>query len=700
MAGNEAVAGRRLEDLLNDERPLVRADVQRAIETRGVTISAPYELRQRGPGLVMRQAVFAHGQLRGMITMILDLPPIIAAAGLQPTPRGLELALRDGEDGLIFGEMRVFESTPITQRVALPEGAWELAAIPEGGWERRMQRVTAMSRALGLIIAGLISALVFSISSRHRSLECSLEESTFDLKKELAERKLAEAALAANETKYRELSQQFAGLLDAIPDSLMLLDTDLKVLWANRAATETTGLASEALTGRYCYALWYERSTPCEPCPVARSFTTGQPQIEIVTRPDSRLWDIRTVPLVDAQGRTTRVIEVKRDITEHRKLEDQLRQAQKLEGIGQLAGGIAHDFNNVLGAMIGFAGVLQMKIGEGDPLRHFVDEIVAAGERGADITRQILMFSRKQAFDLKPERLNGIVRGLEKMLRRLLPESIDLAQDLSGEDPVILADASQLVQVLMNLVTNARDAIVGNGRIGIATGRQTMDRSFVEVQGYGEPGEYAVLTVTDTGHGMDAATRARIFEPFFTTKEPGRGTGLGLAVVHGIVKQHQGYLNVSSEIGKGTVIRVYLPLAAAAVAPAARPAPTLVAGGSETILIAEDETILRKLTRTVLVQYGYTVIEAEDGVDAVAKFAADKEAIRLVILDGLMPKMGGVEALAEIRRLRPDVKALFMSGYDDNVFSGGVLRDKATAFIQKPVMISDLLRAVREVLDG
>lgn len=517
---------------------------------------------------------------------------------------------------------------------------------------------------------------------------------------DITDRKRAEEELLRSEAEFRRLSQEFNGLLDAIPDSLALIDTDLKVLWANRAAVETVGMTAEEVAGRHCYALWHNRASACDPCPVARTFTTGESQSETVTGTEGSIWDIRTVPLVDAQGRATRVIEVKRDITEHRRLEEQLRQAQKLEGIGQLAGGIAHDFNNVLGVVIGFAGILQMRIAEGDPLRHYADEIVLAGERGAELTRQILAFSRKQVVDLKPARLNDVVRGLEKMLRRLLPESIDIVHDLSGEDLGILADASQLGQVLINLVSNARDAIVGSGKIGIATERSAIDRSFVDSYGYGEPGEYAVLTVSDSGHGMDEVTRARIFEPFFTTKELGKGTGLGMAVVHGIVKQHRGFVNVYSEVGKGTVVRIYLPLTAGAgteglTAPAEAP----VVGGSETILVAEDDVVLRKLSRAVLGQHGYTVIDAEDGQDAVAKFAANKDAIRLVILDGLMPKMGGVEALAEIRRLNPGVKALFMSGYDDNIFSKAGLRNEA-AFIQKPVMPVDLLRKVREVLDG
>lgn len=516
---------------------------------------------------------------------------------------------------------------------------------------------------------------------------------------DVTERRLAEASLAASAANFRRLSQEFHGLLDAIPDSLMLLNRDLKVLWVNRAAAENIGDNPEALAGRLCYGLWYGRTSPCEPCPILESFATGKRRSETITRPDGRIWDIRTVPLTDEQGIITNVIELKRDITEHRQIEEQFRHSQKLEGIGQLAGGIAHDFNNVLTAVVGFAGLLQMQMDKSDPLIHYADEIMAAGQRGAALTQQILALSRKQVLNMKPANLNEIIRDLEKMLQRLLREDISIKLNLFSKDLLIFADASQIDQVLINLATNARDAMPEGGKLSIATEPFVMDRDYVEMCGYGSPGEYALITISDTGCGMDPDTKSRIFEPFFTTKEVGRGTGLGLAVVHGIVKQHNGYIDIYSEVGKGTIFKIYLPLTEHASYETHEKHDNQIRGGTETVLIAEDDAALRALSRSVLSHYGYNVIDAVDGEDAVLKFDRNKDSIELVILDGIMPNMNGREAFDEIRKLCPDMKAIFMSGYAKDIFTYDGIPDRAAVFIQKPVTPNSLLRKVREALD-
>ncbi|MBI5075837.1 MAG: PAS domain S-box protein [Nitrospirae bacterium] len=517
---------------------------------------------------------------------------------------------------------------------------------------------------------------------------------------DITDRKQAEERLSQSEAEFRRLSQEFNGLLDAIPDILLLLDKNLKVLWANRAAAESIGEKPEALAGRFCHTLWYGRATPCEPCPVAESLLSGKRRNATVTRPDGRIWDVRTVPLTDEQGRITNVIEVERDITVHRQMEDQLRHSQKLEGVGQLAGGIAHDFNNVLTAVVGFAGLLQVKMDMSDPLRHYADEIMAAGQRGASLTHQILAFSRKQVLDMKPVNLNEIIRNLEKMLHRLLREDIRIELNLFSKDLPIFADASQIDQVMINLATNARDAMPDGGKLSIATEPFEMDREYSEMHGYGSPGKYALLTISDSGCGMDPETKSRIFEPFFTTKEVGKGTGLGLAVVHGIVKQHNGYINIYSEVRNGTIFKIYLPLTEYAAKETKEETEDQIRGGTETILIAEDDASLRTLSRTVLSHYGYKVLDAVDGDDAVIKFSRDKESIKLVILDGIMPNKNGREAFDEILKLCPDMKAIFMSGYAEDIFTHDGIPDTTAVFIQKPVTPDKLLRTVRAVLDG
>jgi len=389
------------------------------------------------------------------------------------------------------------------------------------------------------------------------------------------------------------------------------------------------------------------------------------------------------------------------DITERRKLEAQLRHAQKLEGIGQLSGGIAHDFNNILNTVIGYAELIERHTGADDPVRqYYAKEITAAGMRGAALTRQILAFSRKQALEMKPVNINDNIDNLQKMLRRLVREDITINMNLSDKDLIVMADSDQIDQALINLTTNASDAMPAGGKIGISTARFVMDEDFIQMHGYGSPGKYALITFSDTGSGMDAETRRQIFDPFFTTKERGKGTGLGLAVVHGILKQHGGHISVYSEPGIGTTFNIYLPLSGFMEDESTSGNYVELKGGSETILIAEDEAALRQLIRTVLAHFGYKVIEAVDGEDAIQKFAQNRDVVRLVILDGIMPGKNGMEAFEAIRKLRPEIKAIFVSGYAEGIFDPDYLSGKGADFLQKPVKPDDLLRAVRETLDA
>ncbi|MBI5640577.1 MAG: response regulator [Nitrospirae bacterium] len=392
------------------------------------------------------------------------------------------------------------------------------------------------------------------------------------------------------------------------------------------------------------------------------------------------------------------------DLTEQKRLEAQLRQAQKMEAIGTLAGGIAHDFNNILSAIVGYGQLLHMKMKADDPLRINVEQILDAADRAATLTHSLLAFSRKQIISVKPVDVNDLLRRVEKFLIRIIGEDISVRTVLGETRMTVMADSSQIEQVLMNLATNARDAMPRGGTFTLETGCVELDESFVERHGYGKPGAYARFSVTDSGVGMDEETRRRIFEPFFTTKELGRGTGLGLALVYGIVKQHDGYIDVYSEPGKGSAFRIYLPLVAGPGEenlrrPEASPPSPLITGGTETILMAEDDPALRKLTRVILEDAGYTLIVAEDGEDAVRKFQEHMDEVRLVILDVIMPRKNGREAYEEIRNIRPDIKAIFASGYTaDKVNLEGML-EPGFELLLKPVTPRDLLKKVREVLD-
>ncbi len=388
------------------------------------------------------------------------------------------------------------------------------------------------------------------------------------------------------------------------------------------------------------------------------------------------------------------------DITERKHLEAQLRHAQKMEAVGTLAGGIAHDFNNILNVIIGYGKIVLDKLEADSPSRGHMNEVLSAAERAAALTRRLLAFSRKQVVAMEPSNVNELITDIKAMLARIIGEDVDFNLDLSDKRLFVMADAGQIEQVLMNLAANARDAMPKGGRLTIATGLKEMDDEYIAVYGYGEPGRYALITVSDTGEGIDAETQKKIFEPFFTTKGIGEGTGLGLAISYGIIKQHSGYIKVYSEPARGTLFKIYLPLIAAPQSTIGKTdAPVPVTGGNERILVAEDDPSLRKLTSIVLESFGYSVIIAEDGEDAITKFMKNMDGIQLVVLDMIMPKKNGKEVSEVIRKMRPGIKILFASGYTMDIIQTRELAESGFDFIHKPIQPKDLLRKVREILD-
>jgi len=387
------------------------------------------------------------------------------------------------------------------------------------------------------------------------------------------------------------------------------------------------------------------------------------------------------------------------DITERRKLEDQLRQAQKMEAIGTFAGGIAHDFNNMLSAIIGYGNIALMKMAKDDPQRVNIEHMLDAGERAAHLTKDLLLFSRKQISERKHVDMNNVIRKVEKFLKRVIGEDVDCSTVLRNEALTILGDAHQLEQVLMNLATNARDAMSSGGIFTITTERVRFNEEFISVHGYGKPDDYVLIAISDTGKGMDEATREHIFEPFFTTKDVDKGTGLGLAVVYGIIKEHEGFINVYSEPGRGTTFRIYLPLITAQVDEIQVAVEQRSVGGTETILLAEDDEAVRNMTRTVLENFGYSVIAAIDGQDAVIKYKENRDKVQLLLFDLVMPKKTGKEAYDEIKAVTPGVKALFTSGYAPDLVRQKLLIDEKLQVLNKPNTPTELLNKVRETLD-
>ena len=392
------------------------------------------------------------------------------------------------------------------------------------------------------------------------------------------------------------------------------------------------------------------------------------------------------------------------DITERKRaeaLEAQLRQAQKIEAVGQLAAGVAHDFNNLLMVITGRSHILLHHLGSNHPLRNHVELIQSTADRAGALTRQLLVFSRREALQPKVLDLSTVVTGMVAMLRRLIGEQIELVTEPISRPGRAKADPAQMEQVVLNLVVNARDAMPHGGRLVIEAGDvEVDDRAAGEHPGM-RPGLHVTLVVRDTGVGMDAATQARLFEPFFTTKGPGKGTGLGLAVVYGIVKQSGGYIGVESELGKGTTFTVYLPSVEEAVEPApAEVAPAELPGGTETVLMVEDEEAVRDLIGEILRQAGYTVLGARHGGEALVIGDRHRGPIHLLLTDVVMPEMGGRELVDRLAVTRPAMKVIFMSGYTDDAVAGHGVVGTGTALLRKPVTPETLLRSVRDVLDA
>ncbi len=437
--------------------------------------------------------------------------------------------------------------------------------------------------------------------------------------------------------------------------------------------------------------------------------------IKMVIRPLKRLIDgvnavgrggaVKAVPieredeigdLASAFNNMTKSLQKKE--AEKEQLEEHLRHAQKMEAVGTLAGGVAHDFNNILTAIMGYGTLLNMQIDEDSPLKNKVKQILASAEKAANLTRNLLAFSRKQIIKTRPLNLNDSIENIKSLAARLIRENIKIDLKLCKEDLIIMADSGQLDQVLMNLATNASDAIAEDGVITAVTEAVELDARFFKGKGEVKSGRYALLSVIDNGMGMDEKTRERIFEPFFTTKNVGKGTGLGLSMIYGIIKQHGGYIDVDSAPGKGTIFKTYLPLVDAEIEKEETKVLHLSGRGTETVLLAEDDDSVRALSKQVLEESGYKVIEAADGEDAVKKFVKNRKKIDVLLFDVIMPKKSGKKAYEEIAKLKPGIKALFMSGYTSGIFDGKEIVKDEINIISKPVSPGKLLSKLRQTL--
>ncbi|MEW6114315.1 MAG: ATP-binding protein, partial [Thermodesulfobacteriota bacterium] len=487
---------------------------------------------------------------------------------------------------------------------------------------------------------------------------------------------------------------------DAVPELIMILDRQRRVVRANRATAEALGISREDLMGGQCFQSLHCKQAPPEFCPFTKMLADGKGHSsECFEEKLGGFFEITVCPLKDSNDNIVGAVQIARDITKSKSLQEQLVRAQKMEAVGNLAGGIAHDFNNILQVVMGYTELLQTDKSEDNPDRADLERIRDAAKKGADLVKRLLTVSRKVEPEFRPTNLNQLVDNLEKLLTRTIPRTIAIQQRLQDGLRPVNADPAQIEQVLLNLTINARDAMPDGGTLTIETANVELDQEYCETHLEVSPGRYVLLTVSDSGLGIDKQTLARIFEPFFTTKKAGEGTGLGLAMVYGIVKQHGGQITCYSEPGRGTTFRIYLPTLETETELSAPEQTVSPQGGTETILLVDDEEHIRDLGERILARSGYTVITAANGREALDLYKKYDE-ISLTILDVIMPEMDGTQCLKEILRLDPAARVLMASGYSPNGQTKETLELGAKGFVTKPYDAKQLLRLVREVLDN
>lgn len=519
------------------------------------------------------------------------------------------------------------------------------------------------------------------------------------LVEDVSERKRAEEELRRSERKHRTI-------LETITDGYHEVDLEGNFTLVNKAFCTILGFAEEELIGtNYRHVMDHDNAKQIVKA-YNQVFRTGRPNPGFnyqITRKDGATRDVSVsiVLMEDSDERPCGFRGILRDITDRRLLEEQLRQAAKMEAIGQLAGGIAHDFNNLLTAMIGYCNLLGEQLPSDSPHQEKLGLIARTADRAASLTQQLLAFGRKQVLDMRPLNLNAVAADFERMLSRLIGENIEISKNFDPGIGIVEADPSQIDQILLNLCVNARDAMPRGGRLTLETANVHFDQEFARARPEVVQGDYVMLAVGDTGRGMDNQTVAHIFDPFFTTKEKGVGTGLGLATVYGIVKQHRGHITVYSEPGLGTTFKVYLPRVHMPLRPAEKGAPTgLKPHGNETVLVVEDEQVVRDLACEALAMLGYVPLPAADPAEAIAISDEHQATIDLLLTDVVLPHMDGRSLHTHLSKSRPQLKVLFMSGYTENfIVHHGVL-DHGVHFLQKPFSVDRLGYKVRQVLDG
>jgi len=521
------------------------------------------------------------------------------------------------------------------------------------------------------------------------------------ISRDVTGRKQAELALIKTEMEKNLI-------LSSVSEILIYQDKDYRIRWANPAAAQALNRDIDSLIGETCFGVWWRRAIPCEGCTMHRVFTEGVNRQDERETPDGRIWNRRGYPVRDENGQVCGRVMVWVDITrqketetEKKRIQSQLIQSQKMDAVGRLAGGVAHDFNNLLTAIIGGLDMILLKFNPDDPIYQELYEIFEASQRASELTRQLLLFSREHMPRFETVCLNDTITHLLKMLGRLIGEDITIETMLASGLQSVRADKGGVEQIIMNLVVNARDAMPQGGNVILSTENAEIDEKSASAVPDARPGTFVCLRVCDAGIGIPRESISRIFEPFFTTKKVGKGTGLGLSVVYGIVKQHDGWINVRSGQGKGTTFEIYLP---AVADPVPRPVKhtvdsDIVPGNGERILIIEDEKIVRDFAVRALTKNGYEVYAAANGAEALEIFENQQGRFDLIFSDVVLPDMNGIELVDQFLSRDRDLRILISSGYTDTKSQWRVIRDKGYRFLQKPYALNDLFRAIRGGID-
>ncbi len=683
-----------------------RSEIERLLkearEQHWPIYSRPFHLLDEGESIALAVPAFMGEQFTGWLLGFFDSRQLIGTMLGPDLLPGFGIAVWDGETELYRREdiPPGLPSMLIREEVVERDGvAWRVQVWP--GPKLLVERRSPLPAAL--LVGGWLTALLLAVAVQlaqvawRRTQEAT--QAARDLAQEFAEHRRAEEARRHTELRFRALFNQTFELIG-------LLRPDGMVLEVNQSILDFRGLTQVDGAGRpFWETPWLDSSAETRDqvrLAVARAAGGGfaRGEITVLDRQGvPRTLDFSLKPIGDEAGVVSLLIAEARDVTDQKQLAEQLRQAQKMEAVGQLAGGIAHDFNNLLTVITGYSEILRETFSPSDPLQSSIEAIARAAARAAELTRQLLAFSRKQLLTPKLLDLGPVIHETEGLLSRLLGEDIKVVVRLSPRPGCVFADPTQIQQILLNLAVNARDAMPCGGQLTIATDRRDLDEAYARQQLEVRPGSYVLLSVSDTGCGMDEKTRARIFEPFFTTKEIGKGTGLGLAMVYGIIKQSEGHIEVESEPGRGTTFRIYLPLIEEA-APVGRAVEKAASrpGGTETVLLVDDDPGVCAMGRLILQNGGYTALVAQGPEEALALAQQHRGPIHLLMTDVVMPRMSGRELAERLAKARPEMRVLYLSGHSEEaILRHGIIAEKV-ALVGKPFAVTELLQKVRQIL--